>query len=144
MTTLQRPNRFSKNFATKPPATTCGARNRGRTPFAATLPSSSRWAGKKDIPDKKGDDELLIGLQHGLANQARRLLYSPSDGTLVLQVAGDTFRASPSYLAESIGHELIHAEQLVRPRKQPTTNFEATVDALLELEAYSWGSASLA
>lgn len=60
------------------------------------------------------------------------------DGKLVLQVAGDTFRATPSFLAQSIGHELIHAEQLRRPRKNPPTNFEAAADALLELEAHSW------
>lgn len=62
-------------------------------------------------------------------------------GKLPLDIAGDAFGTSPAHVAQTIGHELIHAEQLDRQHSQAPINvrlLELALDALLELEASSW------
>ncbi len=55
----------------------------------------------------------------------------------LLHIHRDLFLLSPAFLVGSIGHELVHWDQMRRGLLQTSTNAEATA-GFLELEASSW------
>ena len=84
-------------------------------------------------------NELAISIVPERKTSWGLLSFDPSkEAKLPLEIAADTFLTSPANLAHTIGHELIHAEQIRRAYPAPPTNFESAANAIWELEASSW------
>jgi hypothetical protein len=72
------------------------------------------------------------------ANWARVEAASSKDSKMTLIVAPDAMYLSPAGLINTIGHEMIHVEQLKRERTVRMSGLDAVSTAFYELEATGW------
>ena len=88
-------------------------------------------------PNRHTDFDTRLGTVSGGDDYAQ--IQPPASGSrATLVVAPDAFALSPAGLVSSIGHEMIHVEQLKRESRIRVTYITPTVTALREMEASSW------
>jgi len=81
---------------------------------------------------------VKIGAAEGGDDFAHVERATQSGGKTALTIQDDLFLTSPGYLISTIGHEMIHVEQLERTYKTNLTAINRLVGAMRELEASSW------
>ena len=89
-------------------------------------------------PNNVRDIAVVIGSTPGGDDFAEVEKPSRPGGKALLTIQDDLFFTAPGYLISSIGHEMVHLEQLKRIYKTNLGGINSLVGAMRELEASSW------
>ncbi len=97
-------------------------------------------------PNRVTDFNMVWGAPENTSDWAHVEPAASSGGKMTLTISPDAIWLSPAGLVTSLGHEMIHVEQLKRRSTVRMAGLNSVLTAFRELEASSWetGSSSLA